>query len=368
MFRSKIVFPAPIRFLSAILMALLTPLLSGSVPLFGQIDDSPLPIGPQPVIHFEQQEYDWGKVLQGTRVKHTFTVENRGQAPLKILKVSSTCGCTSIRFDEVIEPGSSGIIELQVDTTDFSGGRPRKNAVVKTNDPAASEVHLWMVGLVDPLLLLESSVFKLSGLAIETKQLKTTILPAVGLPIALLEAKSKNGSFLVSVLEPLETGWQLTLTATVSEQVKSLRDDLQLKVTVAAGEPFVIPIPVVVEHKDRIVTVSIGNVVFYRRHTAPLDGPVRRVVMQEVQVRSVRDDLPIENFSAEIIDAPEGLFDVSVTEVLAGHHYKIRIEVLKTLPTSQARGTLRIRLGEGEEQVREKGVIAQFRLRSADSP
>ncbi len=348
------------------LIALLVTLIGSNGDLFGQIGDSPLPIGPVPIIHLEQTEHDWGKVLQGTRVKHVFTVENRGQAALKILKVSSTCGCTSTRFDEVIEPGSSGIIELQVDTSEFSGGRSRKNALVKTNDPSSSEVQLWMVGLIDPLLQLESPVFKLSGLALETKQLQTTILPAVDLPLEILEAKSKNGVFLVARLEQLESGWQLTLTAEESDQVQSLRDDLQLKLSVAGGEPILVPIPVVVEHKDKILTVPNGNVVFYRRHTAPLDGPVKRVVQKEVQIRSVRDDLPIVDFSAEIIDAPEGLFAVTVSEVIPGHHYKVQIEVLKTHPTSQVQATLRMILGPGEDNIREKGVIAQFRLRTTD--
>lgn len=350
------------------IVAILLLQMGVGISLNGQQDDRPLPLLPVPVIHIEKAEYDWGKVLQGTRVKHIFTVENRGKAPLKILKVSSTCGCTSTRFDEVIEPGASGIIELQVDTSEFSGGRPRKNAVVKTNDPELSEVHLWMVGLVDPLLQFESAVFKLSGLAMEKKQFITTILPAVELSIALKQAKSKNGSFLVSALESLDEGWQLTLTAEASKEIRSLRDDLELVISIDDGEPFTIPVPVVVEHKDRILTVPSGNLIFYRRHTAPLDGPVRREVAKEVHVRSVRDDLPIVDFSAQIVEAPEGLFDVTVTEVIPGHHYKVRIQVLRTLPVSQARGILRMRLGEGEDQVREKGVIAQFRLKPVNSP
>ncbi|MGE4618468.1 MAG: DUF1573 domain-containing protein [Planctomycetota bacterium] len=349
------------------LVWLVVTLLSSSTwapPLPAQADDSPLPLLPVPVIHFEKTEHDWGKVLQGSRVKHVFTVENRGRAPLKILKVTSTCGCTSTRFDEVIEPGASGIIELQVDTTDFSGGRPRKNAIVQTNDPESSEVHLWMVGLVDPLLKMESPVFKLTGLAMETKQIKTIILPAVDLPIEMVEARSKNKTFLVSSLEFLEEGWLLTLDAEVSTEIKSLRDDLELVISVAGDESLIIPVPVVIEHKDRIAMAPSGNVVFYRRHTAPLDGPVKRDVFQEVQIRSVREDLPIEDFSATMIDAPEGLFDLTVTELIAGHHYKVRIQVLRTLPISQARGTLQIRLGPGEDSIREKGVFAQFRLRT----
>ena len=329
---------------------------------------APLPIGPAPVIHLGVTEHDWGKVLQGALVKHSFQVENHGQAPLRILKVTSTCGCTSTRFDQVIEVGAIGIIELQVDTTDFSGGRPRKNALVKTNDPESPEVQLWMTGLVDPLLQFEKKVLKLEGLSFESKNLTTTILPATEIPLQVTRARSRNGSFSVVSIDPLEKGWRLTLHAGPSETMGSLRDDLELFVQVDEGKELQIPVPVVVIHQDRVQLIPNGNVVFYRRHTAPLDGPVRREVKQEVQVRSVRDDLPIEILSAQIIDAPEGLFGLTITEVLPGHHYKLRIDVLKTHPLSQAKGTLRIRLGEGEDQVREKAIIAQFRLRKPDSP
>ncbi len=328
----------------------------------------PLPIGPAPVLHLEQTEHDWGTVLQGTIVKHTFTIENNGRAPLRILKVTSNCGCTSTRHDELIEVGATGVIELQVDTLDFSGGRPRKNAVVRTNDPESPEINLWMMGLVEPLLELESRVYKLQGLSFESKRLTTTILPATKTPLELTGARSKNGSFSVQALEPLEKGWRLTLEAGPSETMGSLRDDLELLVDLPERKAVAIPVPVVVEHQDRIRMVPNGNIVFYRRHTAPLDGPVRREVKKEVQVRSVRDDLPFEIVSAEIVDAPDGLFGIIVTEVLPGHHYKIVIEVLKTHPVSQAKGTLRIRLGESADQIREKPIIAQFRLRRPDTP
>jgi hypothetical protein len=209
-----------------------------------------------------------------------------------------------------------------------------------------------MMGLVDPLLQLESRVYKLQGLSFESKRLTTTILPATETPVELIGARSKNGSFSVHALEPLEKGWRLTLEAGPSETMGSLRDDLELLVDLPERKAVAIPVPVVVEHQDRIRMIPNGNIVFYRRHTAPLDGPVRREVKKELQVRSVRDDLPFE----------------IVSEVLPGHHYKIVIEVLRTHPVSQAKGTLRIRLGESEDQIREKPIIAQFRLRRPDTP
>ena len=363
-------FPLPRWALPCTLFLILLAMMTPSLSLAQSPEDPPppLPIGPAPVIHLEEMEHDWGLLLQGSLARHRFKIENHGKAPLRILKVSSTCGCTSTHHDEMIEVGGSGVIELQVDTSNFGAGRHRKNAVVRTNDPENSEVELWMSGQVDPLFQLQSRVFKLEGLAFESKKFTTTILPATDAPFQITAARSKNGSFTVAELVPLEKGWRLTLECGTSSTIGSLRDDVEFDVTLPDREGAKVPVPVVVQHLDRLRIIPNGNIVFYRRHTAPLDGPVKRAVTKEVQVRSVRDDLPIEILSAEIVDAPEGLFAVNVTEILPGHHYKIRIEGLRTHPTSQARGLLRLRLSEGENQIREKPVIAQFRLRQPDSP
>ena len=62
----------------------------------GQIsDDNPAPpLLPVPVAILETEEFDWGSLIQGQKVQHSFLIENRGRSPLKILKVTATCGCT----------------------------------------------------------------------------------------------------------------------------------------------------------------------------------------------------------------------------------------------------------------------------------
>jgi hypothetical protein len=330
----------------------------------GQIsDDNPAPpLLPVPVAILETEEFDWGSLIQGQKVQHSFLIENRGRSPLKILKVTATCGCTTTRYDEEIAPGEFGAIDLEIDTSEFAGGKPRRNAVIQTNDPMKSEIHLWMTGNVEPILKMDTSVIRLSGLLNETKTLAMQFLKAVPMAVEILGVESANQQFEVIDLEAAdETSWNLILSAGTAETSKSLRDELKVKVRVDGGEPFEYPIPVVVQHQDLYRFSPGGNIVFYRRHTAPLDGPVKREVVQWLDVRSSRPDVSIDAFRARIEEAPEGLFKLEVFEETPGQHYRLRIEVLKTHPTPQAQGTLVMELGRG--QIRKKTVVAQFRLR-----
>jgi len=341
--------------------ALFFSLGTSTTPLFAD-DDPPPPLLPVPIAVLETDTFDWGSLIQGQKIQHSFMIENKGRSALKILKVTANCGCTTTRYDEEIAPGEIGAIDLEIDTSEFAGGRPRRSAVVQTNDPMNSEIRLWMSGNVEPILRMDTSVIRISGLLNEDKSLAIQLLKAVESAVEIVEVKSVNGNFVVDDLEPAdEATWNLLLSAGTSETSQSLRDEMKIKVRVDGGEPFEYPVPVVVQHQDLYRFNPGGNVVFYRRLTAPLDGPVKREVSQELHVRSSRADVNIDNFRAMIKDAPEGLFKLEVFEEIPGQHYRLKIQVLKTHPTPQAQGTLVMDLGNGE--VREKSIIAQFRLR-----
>lgn len=51
---------------------------------------SPLAVFAQPVIVFEQDTHDFGDVMQGEDVEHTFLFQNTGSEELVIEKVSSS--------------------------------------------------------------------------------------------------------------------------------------------------------------------------------------------------------------------------------------------------------------------------------------
>ena len=54
----------------------------------------PGPGEPRPVIQCKDPVKDFGTIWVGPVLEHSFTIENTGEAPLRITKVRPSCGCT----------------------------------------------------------------------------------------------------------------------------------------------------------------------------------------------------------------------------------------------------------------------------------
>lgn len=93
-----------------------------------------------------EAEHDYGTVVEGTIVEHTFTFTNTGNAPLLIADVSSGCGCTVPQnwTRELIPPGEGGSIEVTFDTRGWSGKVDKRVTAVTNGEPAV--VHLVLNG------------------------------------------------------------------------------------------------------------------------------------------------------------------------------------------------------------------------------
>ncbi len=84
-------------------------------------------------MEFEKIEYKFGKVDEGTMVKHTFKFKNTGNIPLIISEVAPQCGCTTTDFPKKpIAPNETGEITLELDTKNKKGEQD-KNARVVAN-------------------------------------------------------------------------------------------------------------------------------------------------------------------------------------------------------------------------------------------
>jgi rhodanese-related sulfurtransferase len=67
-------------------------------------------------------DYNFGSVLEGTIVVHTFILSNTGATPIQITKVRASGGCTATALsDYSLSPGESVQLEARVDTSGFSG-------------------------------------------------------------------------------------------------------------------------------------------------------------------------------------------------------------------------------------------------------
>ena len=93
-------------------------------------------ISPEPVIKFDDLNYDFGAVKQGENLEHVFKFTNSGEGTLVINSVQPSCGCTGVVMDEKKEfaEGETGEIKITFNTQGRQGVNT-KTVSVNTNDP-----------------------------------------------------------------------------------------------------------------------------------------------------------------------------------------------------------------------------------------
>ena len=99
-----------------------------------------------PLAYTDTPVYDFGKVLGGSEIKHTFKIKNIGQKPLKIISVTETCACTaSVLLQDKILPGKTGDISTAL-TVPSGNRRIEESLLVFTDDPVQNTLTLTLKG------------------------------------------------------------------------------------------------------------------------------------------------------------------------------------------------------------------------------
>ena len=81
-----------------------------------------------PIISFDKEIHDFGKIIQGEKVSYNFRFTNTGKSDLVISQVTSSCGCTITKFPKVaIKPGEKEKITV---TFDSEGRKGVQNKVI----------------------------------------------------------------------------------------------------------------------------------------------------------------------------------------------------------------------------------------------
>ena len=170
---------------------------------------------PSPKIEFSATVYDFGKVTPAELVKHDFAFTNIGQANLEISDVRPGCGCTTAGpWTRNVPPGKTGIIPLQFNPANFSGGVV-KSAVILCNDPEQTNVRLQLSGTVwKPIEVTPTSVIFSFPSEFQSNQTKIIrILSNLDQPLTLSNLQCPNQCFRLE-LETEIPGKQFVLHAT----------------------------------------------------------------------------------------------------------------------------------------------------------
>lgn len=125
-----------------------------------------------------EPDFDFGEVLEGETVTHSFAIENTGMAPLKVLSVRTSCGCTNAERPDTVAPGASGPVVVKANTRGYGGRVFRKTITVTTDDPKRPQIRLHLSGKVAQFAIFEPEHLYLNGNAGDPLQAEATITPS----------------------------------------------------------------------------------------------------------------------------------------------------------------------------------------------
>lgn len=151
--------------------------------------------------------HDFGVMSRNEKRSHTFTVSNRGNAPLSLRFVDKSCQCTEVAVSKSeIEPNGSSQVTL---TWQPSTNRPdfQQSARFQTNDPARVELDLTIKGRVQQIVEVVPPAVSLDGVV--AGQAQETSIDLVGYreqPLAASRVEfldTATASFFEADIQPM---------------------------------------------------------------------------------------------------------------------------------------------------------------------
>jgi hypothetical protein len=96
-----------------------------------------------PIMKFEKDTHDFGKINAGDKVTYDFKFTNAGNAPLIITDAVATCGCTKPEWPKApLKPGESGVIHVTFNSQGKMGLQDKMITITANTKPAQNMVHL----------------------------------------------------------------------------------------------------------------------------------------------------------------------------------------------------------------------------------
>jgi hypothetical protein len=89
--------------------------------------------GSAPVMSFEEELHNFGKITQGETVSYAFNFQNTGGSDLVISSAQGSCGCTIPNYPKgAIKPGQTEKIDIKFESSGKSG-LVKKTVTLVTN-------------------------------------------------------------------------------------------------------------------------------------------------------------------------------------------------------------------------------------------
>lgn len=103
-----------------------------------------------PDLKFKEDFFDFGSIVQGEVVTHTFHFYNAGNDVLIVKDLIPDCGCTKTKIDKtVLKPNEEGTIEVIYDSSGWRGSQ-YKSVTIRTNSPIREKSVTIKANVVAP--------------------------------------------------------------------------------------------------------------------------------------------------------------------------------------------------------------------------
>jgi hypothetical protein len=268
-----------------------------------------------PNIQFAETLYNFGKVKSGEIVSHDFIFTNAGAATLEISDVRPSCGCTTAgTWDKQVEPGKTGIIPLQFNSSAF-GGPVTKAATVTCNDPTKSTVVIQLTGTVSKPIDV------------------TPAMPVFVVSSEIQTNETKIVRLLNNMEEPVELSAPQCTNRTFQAQLKTVRAGKEFELHITVVPPFTPPsvvAPIIIQTSSpEMPTISVTTFVVVQpavtvapsQITLP-PGPLTNTTRSVITIRNTgTNSLVLSDASVNFQGA-----NVLVREIQPGRLFNLSVE------------------------------------------
>jgi hypothetical protein len=224
--------------------------------------------------------HDFGTVPRGAQLKHDFVITNPYAVPLEITEVKSGCGCvTASAPRKTLGPRESGVIEVRMDGTRFTGAKSvGVRVTVGPKFVSSAELRVSATGRTD--VVFNPGQVAFGAVPAGESPTKTVDVEYAGaLDWKVTEVIARDVPYTVKMDQtyrrPGQVGYRMTVTLKKDAPVGPLKHELILR----TNDPASPNVPVLVEGQVQS-SLSVSPSSLSLGVIKPTDALTRRVVVK----------------------------------------------------------------------------------------
>ena len=169
----------------------------------------------QDLVRDVQTNHDFGSVPTGSQQEHTFEFVNTSDAPLNLISVRASCGCTKPTvLTSLVQPGETAKVMARFDTMQFRGEKAA-TVTVGINKLSAfaeyGEVQLSVKGKIRKDVVLTPGNISFDNVPVKSASQQTVKMKYAGNPLwQILRVESTNTNIKAEARELKREGGRIT--------------------------------------------------------------------------------------------------------------------------------------------------------------